>query len=100
MSERAGLPNVPEYTVGEVSAALRRTVESAFDRVRVRGEVSGFKRAASGHLYMSLKEPMDEYHNPKPPIHGARKIRPRPPATSPIRLAECYNTHGSRWTRS
>ena len=56
MSERTGLPNVPEYTVSEVSAALRRTVESAFDRVRVRGEVSGFKRAASGHLYMSLKD--------------------------------------------
>lgn len=56
MSEQTSLPNVPEYTVGEVSAALRRTVEGAFDRVRVRGEVSGFKRAASGHLYMSLKD--------------------------------------------
>ncbi len=56
MSEQTRLRNIPEYTVGEVSAALKRTVEGAFDRVRVRGEVSGFMRAASGHLYMSLKD--------------------------------------------
>ena len=56
MSEQASLHNVPEYTVSEVSAALKRTVEETFDRVRVRGEISGFKRAASGHLYMSLKD--------------------------------------------
>ena len=31
-------------------------VEGNFERVRVRGEVSGFKRAASGHLYMTLKD--------------------------------------------
>jgi exodeoxyribonuclease VII large subunit len=48
--------NIPEYTVGEISAALRRTVESAFGRVRVRGEISGFKRHSSGHLYFSLKD--------------------------------------------
>lgn len=56
MSEQTSLHNIPEYTVSEVSAALKRTVEDTFDRVRVRGEVSGFKRAASGHLYMSLKD--------------------------------------------
>ena len=56
MSEQTSLHNIPEYTVSEVSAALKRTVEETFDRVRVRGEVSGFKRAASGHLYMSLKD--------------------------------------------
>lgn len=56
MSEQASFHNIPEYTVSEVSAALKRTVEETFDRVRVRGEVSGFKRAASGHLYMSLKD--------------------------------------------
>ncbi len=48
--------NLPILGVGELSAALKRTVESAFARVRVRGEISGFKRAASGHLYMSLKD--------------------------------------------
>jgi exodeoxyribonuclease VII large subunit len=48
--------NLPEYTVGEISGAIKRTLESGFDRVRVRGEISGFKRAASGHLYMALKD--------------------------------------------
>ncbi len=44
------------YTVGELSAALKRLVEDKFGYIRVRGEVSGFKRATSGHLYMSLKD--------------------------------------------
>ena len=48
--------NVTEYTVSELSRALKRTVEDGYGHVRVRGEVSGFKRAASGHLYMSLKD--------------------------------------------
>jgi len=48
--------NQPEYTVGELAFALKRTVEGAFDRVRVRGEISGFKHAASGHMYMTLKD--------------------------------------------
>jgi exodeoxyribonuclease VII large subunit len=52
----AEAPNVPVYTVSELSGALKRTVEDSFERVRVRGELSGFKRAASGHLYMSLKD--------------------------------------------
>ncbi len=48
--------NLPEYTVSELSFALKRTVESAYGLVRVRGEISGFKRAASGHGYFSLKD--------------------------------------------
>ncbi len=48
--------NLPEYTVSEISAALKRTVEGEYGRVRVRGEISGFKRAASGHLYFTLKD--------------------------------------------
>lgn len=49
-------PNLPEYSVSELSNALKRTVEDAYSYVRVRGEVSGFKRAASGHLYLALKD--------------------------------------------
>jgi exodeoxyribonuclease VII large subunit len=49
--ETAG--NVAEYTVTELSQALKRTVEERFSWVRVRGEVFGFKRAASGHLCRS-----------------------------------------------
>jgi len=48
--------NLPAYSVSEISQRIRRTLESNFDWVRVRGEVSGFKRAASGHLYLSLKD--------------------------------------------
>ena len=48
--------NVPVFSVGEISQAVKRSLESQFDHVRVRGEISGFKRAASGHLYMSLKD--------------------------------------------
>ena len=48
--------NLTEYSVSSLSNALKRTVEDAYARVRVRGEVSGFKRAASGHLYLTLKD--------------------------------------------
>ncbi|MEK9833406.1 MAG: exodeoxyribonuclease VII large subunit, partial [Rhodospirillaceae bacterium] len=46
----------PVVSVAELSGAVKRTVEDNFAYVRVRGEVSGFKRAASGHLYMTLKD--------------------------------------------
>ena len=48
--------NLPEHSVSELSEAIKRTLEGRFERVRVRGEISGFKRAASGHLYMALKD--------------------------------------------
>src|SRR5690349_14554668 len=50
------LTNLPEFTVSEISQAVKRTLEGRFDRVRVRGEISGFKRASSGHLYFALKD--------------------------------------------
>ncbi len=53
--ERLG-GNLPEFTVSELSQAVKRIVEGNFQRVRVRGEVSGFLRAGSGHLYMALKD--------------------------------------------
>src|SRR5579872_742003 len=48
--------NLPEYTVSEIAALLKRTIEQNFAYVRVRGEISGFKRHASGHCYFSLKD--------------------------------------------
>src|SRR5690348_14685372 len=48
--------NLPEYTVSELSAALKRSIEQGFSYVRVRGEVSGFKRHGSGHCYLALKD--------------------------------------------
>ena len=53
--QRAG-DNLPVLSVSELSKEVKRTVEARFERVRVRGEISGFKRAASGHLYMALKD--------------------------------------------
>ena len=48
--------NIVEYTVAELAFALKRTVENAYGLVRVRGEISSFKRAGSGHLYFCLKD--------------------------------------------
>ncbi len=48
--------NAPALSVSELSSALKRTVENEFGHVRVRGEISGYKRAASGHIYFSLKD--------------------------------------------
>ncbi len=48
--------NLPSFTVSELSAALKRTVEDAFGFVRVKGEVSQPKVAASGHCYLRLKD--------------------------------------------
>ena len=50
------LANLPELSVSELSAALKRTVEDAFPYVRVRGEISGLKFHSSGHVYFDLKD--------------------------------------------
>src|SRR5882724_10969852 len=50
-------PNIAEFTVSEISFALKRTLEDTFGYVRVRGEISGFRGAhSSGHCYFSLKD--------------------------------------------
>ena len=48
--------NLPEFTVSELSGAIRRTVEEGFPLVRVRGEISGLKTVESGHTYFDLKD--------------------------------------------
>jgi exodeoxyribonuclease VII large subunit len=53
--ERAG-DNARPLTISEISALLKRTVEDRFGFVRLRGELSGVKRAASGHIYCALKD--------------------------------------------
>lgn len=47
---------IPEYTVSEISFAIKRTMEDTFSHIRVRGEIFGCKRADSGHYYLSLKD--------------------------------------------
>jgi exodeoxyribonuclease VII large subunit len=53
--ERQG-DNLTAMSVSELSALLKRTVEDRFGHVRLRGEISGYKRAASGHVYLALKD--------------------------------------------
>jgi exodeoxyribonuclease VII large subunit len=50
------LSNLPEFSVSELSAALKRMVEDRFAVVRVRGEISGLKFHSSGHVYFDLKD--------------------------------------------
>ncbi len=48
--------NVPEYGVSEIAGAIRRTLDTTFGRIRVRGEITECKRYPSGHIYLSLKD--------------------------------------------
>ncbi|MBE7635611.1 exodeoxyribonuclease VII large subunit [Sneathiella sp. P13V-1] len=50
------MSNIHEFTVTELSTALKRTVEDQYGHVRVRAEISGLKQAASGHVYLALKD--------------------------------------------
>ena len=48
--------NAPEFTVSELSGAVKRVIEGEFGLIRVRGEVGRVSRPASGHLYFALKD--------------------------------------------
>jgi exodeoxyribonuclease VII large subunit len=48
--------NLPELTVSELSAALKRTIEDAYGYVRVRGELGKVSYHANGHVYFDLKD--------------------------------------------
>ena len=49
--------NLPEFSVSELSSAIKRTLEGAYGYVRLRGEISGFRGAhSSGHCYFTLKD--------------------------------------------
>ncbi len=51
------ITNAPEFTVGELAGALKRTIEESFGFVRLRGEISNYRGPhSSGHAYFSLKD--------------------------------------------
>ena len=55
--QSAPLSNIAEFTVSELSSAIKRTVEDAFGLVRLRGEISGYRgQHSSGHAYLCLKD--------------------------------------------
>ena len=54
--EDAAPTNSPEYTVSELSGAVKKVIEGEFGLIRVKGEVGRVSRPASGHLYFDLKD--------------------------------------------
>lgn len=48
--------NQPEFTVSEISGAVKRVIEGEFGNVRVRGEIGRVSRPSSGHIYFDLKD--------------------------------------------
>lgn len=50
------IEQIPEFSVSEISFAIKKMVETTFSHVRVKGEIFGCKRADSGHYYLSLKD--------------------------------------------
>ena len=48
--------NAPEFTVSELSGAVKRMIEGEFGHVRIRGEVGRVSRPRSGHIYLDLKD--------------------------------------------
>ena len=56
VAEEVAGDNAAPWSVSELSQRLKRMVEGEFGHVRLRGEISGFKRAASGHVYLALKD--------------------------------------------
>ena len=48
--------NAPEFSVSEISGAVKRVIEGEFAHVRVKGEVGRVSRPRSGHVYMDLKD--------------------------------------------
>jgi exodeoxyribonuclease VII large subunit len=53
---REPVGNIHEYTVSELSGAVKKTIEENFGLVRVKGELGRVTRAASGHVYLDLKD--------------------------------------------
>ena len=48
--------NAHEFTVSEISGAVKRMIEGEFGHVRIRGEIGRVSRPASGHIYFDLKD--------------------------------------------
>jgi hypothetical protein len=48
--------NAPEFSVSEISGAVKRVIEGEFAHIRVKGEVGRVSRPRSGHVYLDLKD--------------------------------------------
>ena len=54
--EEAEGGNAPEFSVTELSGAVKRMIEGEFSHIRARGELGRISRPASGHIYLTLKD--------------------------------------------
>src|SRR6202048_5094293 len=79
MTAAEALNNAPEFTVSELSSALKRTVEDAYGHVRVRGEIAGFRGPhSSGHCYFVLKDESAKIEAVIwKGVHGRRRCKPQ-----------------------
>ena len=50
------IKNNTPFTVTEISLIIKQYIESSFQNIEIKGEVSGIKIASSGHIYFSLKD--------------------------------------------
>jgi exodeoxyribonuclease VII large subunit len=48
--------NAPEFSVSDISTAVKRLIEGEFSYVKIRGEVGRVSRPRSGHVYLDLKD--------------------------------------------
>jgi len=48
--------NLPEFSVGDLSKLVKKTMEDAFGQVRVRGEIGTCTHHSNGHIYITLKD--------------------------------------------
>jgi len=48
--------NIPEFSVSDLSVAIKRSIEGEFSHVRVKGEIGRVSKPASGHLYLDIKD--------------------------------------------
>ncbi|WP_438956702.1 exodeoxyribonuclease VII large subunit [Cognatiyoonia sp.] len=54
--DKSAESNAPEFTVSQLTGSVKKTLEGAFGRVRVRGEVGRVVQARSGHIYYDIKD--------------------------------------------
>ena len=48
--------NIPEFSVSDISVAIKRHIEGSFSYVRVKGELGRVTKPASGHIYLDIKD--------------------------------------------
>ena len=48
--------NIPEFSVSDLSVAIKKSIEGEFSHVRVKGEIGRVSKPASGHLYLDIKD--------------------------------------------